>query len=33
MPDIPAYIRNAVEFRWPIILDIATLGGGSGGVW
>ena len=33
MPGIPACIRNAGEFGWPIILGIAVCGGGSGGVW
>ena len=33
MPRIPACIRNAGEFGWPIILGIAMCGGGSGGVW
>ena len=33
MSGIPACIRNAEEFGWPIILGIATFAGGSVGVW
>ena len=33
MPGIPACIRNAREFGWPVILGIAIFDGGSGGVW
>ena len=33
MPGSPACMRNAGEFRWPIIMGIAIVGGGSGGVW
>ena len=33
MPDSPACMWNAGEFRWPIIVGIAIFGGCSGGVW
>ncbi len=33
MPGIPLCMRNAGEFRWPIIVGIAIFGGSSGGVW
>jgi len=33
VPGSPACMRNAGEFRWPIILGIAIFGGGSGDVW
>jgi hypothetical protein len=31
VPGSPTCIRNAGEFKWPIILGIAIFGGGSGG--
>ncbi len=30
MPGSPACMRNAGEFRWPIIVGIAIFGGGGG---
>jgi hypothetical protein len=32
VPSNPACMRNAGEFRWPIIVGIAIFGGGGGGV-
>ena len=33
MPGSPGCMRNAGEFRWPIIVGISIFGGGGGCVW